>query len=502
MYERFTDRARKAMQLAHEEANRLHHQYIGTEAILLGLLKEGNGVAVNVLKSLDYDLDKIRIEVEKAIQSTPKIVSSKKRLPHTPRAKKVVEYAIEETRSLNDSYVGTEHILLGILREPECVAAKVLASNYLTIDKVRREISRLRDRAEREKMDRDDHGRRGMPDIPSFISHILAQIRKGVRFRKSPKGNDATNDHQRASYERFTDRARKVMQFANQEAQRFNHEYIGTEHILLGLVKEGSGVAAHVLKIFDVDLRKVRNEVENMIQPGPDTVNMGKLPHTPQAKKVIEYAIDEARNLNHNYIGTEHLLLGLLHVQEGVAAKVLMNLNLELNKVREVVLNLLGHGMDSDYVRDPESAEEPRKVMKLASGESQRLNHEYIGTEHLLLGIVKQGSGVTAKVFQNHNLDLRTLRKEVERIVSPGPDMVTMGKLPHTPDARKAIEYAIEEARNLKHDHVASEHLLLGLLRDETCVAARVLTNLNIDLKDILKEVLELLDKKGEPPSK
>src|SRR6476659_3589066 len=157
-------------------------------------------------------------------------------------------------------------------------------------------------------------------------------------------------------YERFTDRARKVMQLANQEAQRFNHEYIGTEHILLGLTKEGSGVAANVLKNLDIDLRKIRLEVEKIVQHGPggEQVVMGRLPHTPRAKKVIEYSVEEARNLNHNYVGTEHLLLGLLREQEGVAAQVLMNLGLKLEDVREEVLNLLGHNM-------PESSEGPNE---------------------------------------------------------------------------------------------------------------------------------------------
>ncbi len=153
-------------------------------------------------------------------------------------------------------------------------------------------------------------------------------------------------------YERFTDRARKVMQLANQEAQRFNHEYIGTEHILLGLVKEGSGVAANVLKNLDVDLRKIRLEVEKLVQSGPEMVTMGKLPQTPRAKKVIEYSMEEARNLNHNYVGTEHILLGLLREQEGVAAQVLMNLGLKLEEVREEVLNLLGHDMEGEGGRD------------------------------------------------------------------------------------------------------------------------------------------------------
>src|SRR5690348_5929093 len=143
-------------------------------------------------------------------------------------------------------------------------------------------------------------------------------------------------------FERFTDRARKVMALANQEAQRFNHEYIGTEHILLGLIKEGQGVGGNVLKNLHIDLGKVRQAVETLVCSGPDMVTMGKLPQTPRAKKVIEYSIEEARNLNHNHVGTEHLLLGLLREQEGVAAQVLMNLGLKLEDVREEVLNLLG----------------------------------------------------------------------------------------------------------------------------------------------------------------
>ncbi len=153
------------------------------------------------------------------------------------------------------------------------------------------------------------------------------------------------------------------MALANQEAQRFNHEYIGTEHILLGLVKEGSGVGANVLKNLGVDLHKVRMEVEKLVKAGPDMVTMGKLPQTPRAKKVIEYAIEEARNLNHNYVGTEHLLLGLLREHEGVAAQVLMNLELKLDEVRDEVLNLLGAGVEPEEAPSNSPSE---------SGQSQR----------------------------------------------------------------------------------------------------------------------------------
>jgi ATP-dependent Clp protease ATP-binding subunit ClpC len=142
--------------------------------------------------------------------------------------------------------------------------------------------------------------------------------------------------------ERFDDCSRTVMKLANEEARRFNHEYIGTEHLLLGLIKEGSGLAAQVLQNLNIDLRQVRIEIEQIVQSGPDMVTTGKLPQTPRAKKVIEYAIEEARNLNHNHVGTEHLLLGLLREDQGVAGQVLMDLGLTAEMVRQEILLMLG----------------------------------------------------------------------------------------------------------------------------------------------------------------
>ncbi len=143
-------------------------------------------------------------------------------------------------------------------------------------------------------------------------------------------------------FQRFTDRARKVMALANQEAMRFNHEYIGTEHILLGLVKEGNGVGANVLKNLGLDLPRIRREVEQLVRAGRTEASWGKLPQTPRAKMVLEYAIEESCKLNHTYIGTEHLLLGLLRETDGVAAQVLINLGVKLSDARAGILKLLG----------------------------------------------------------------------------------------------------------------------------------------------------------------
>jgi ATP-dependent Clp protease ATP-binding subunit ClpC len=143
---------------------------------------------------------------------------------------------------------------------------------------------------------------------------------------------------------RFSDRGRNVMELAQLEARRFKHEYVGTEHILLGLLKAGRGVAVEALENLKVDPDKIVFDVERIVQLGSDTVTNDRLPQTPRARKVIEYAIDEARKLNHDYIGSEHLLLGLLREDEGVASQILMNRGLRLETLRDETLKLRQRG--------------------------------------------------------------------------------------------------------------------------------------------------------------
>jgi len=143
-------------------------------------------------------------------------------------------------------------------------------------------------------------------------------------------------------FNRFTERARKVLVLAKEEARRFSHDYIGTEHILLGLIREGDGVACAVLQNLGTDLERARLEVEKLISPGSSTSVMGDIPFTPRAKKALELATEEARTLSHNYIGTEHILLGLIREGEGVAYQVLFSLGIDLKRARQEIVALLG----------------------------------------------------------------------------------------------------------------------------------------------------------------
>lgn len=142
-------------------------------------------------------------------------------------------------------------------------------------------------------------------------------------------------------FERFTEKAIKVIMLAQEEARRLGHNFVGTEQVLLGLIGEGTGVAAKTLKSMGVTLKDARAEVEKIIGRGSGFVAV-EIPFTPRAKRVLELSWDEARQLGHNYIGTEHLLLGLIREGEGVAARVLENLGVDLNKIRSNVVKMLG----------------------------------------------------------------------------------------------------------------------------------------------------------------
>lgn len=141
-------------------------------------------------------------------------------------------------------------------------------------------------------------------------------------------------------FERFSDRTRKVLALANQEAQRFSHECLGPEHILLGLIKEGNGVGTIVLRLLKVDLALVRAKIEACIKPGPEMVTMGKLPQTPRAKLVVEHALKVAEELKADYVGTEHLLLGLLKEGDGIAAQVLKELGVTYDAAKNQIIQL------------------------------------------------------------------------------------------------------------------------------------------------------------------
>ncbi len=188
----------------------------------------------------------------------------------------------------------------------------------------------------------------------------------------------------------FTDRVRKVLQMAREEAARLHHAYVGTEHILLGLVREGEGVAVAVLTNLNVDLEEIQQKIEETVKKGKAAAAAGPdLPYTSRAKKVLELAMSEARELNHSYVGTEHLLLGLLREEKGIAAQVLTDAGVTLERARAETLRLASSEMPGQVPRDVPYTAAARGCLELARQEARDVGAASLGPELLLLGALR-----------------------------------------------------------------------------------------------------------------
>jgi bifunctional DNase/RNase len=482
-YDKFTERARKVLSLAQEEAQRFQHNSIRTEHLLLGLVREREGIAGKVITSLGVDLEQARKAVEDSVGRGDRIVLGEIGL--TPHAKKVIELAKDEARLLNHHSIGTGHLLLGLLREEEGKGADVLERIGVNLEKVRAEMLR-----------------------------VLSE--DGEESGQQQSQNDRPNQDDRDRFDKFTERARKVLSLAREEAQRFQHNYIGTEHLLLGLVREGEGVAAQVLSNLGVQLNKVRSAVEFIIGRG-DRIVLGESGLTLRAKKVIELAMDEARRLNHHYIGTEHLLLGLVREGEGIAAGVLESLGVNLEKVRAQTIQALSQAgapqvvsrsrfsqthliqslMEVGDERFDTFTVQVSRVLSRAEEEAQLFQHDFIGTEHLTLALTRESKGVAASVLSSLGVELTKIRSAVEFSLSETA-LIAPTQVGLTPQIKQVIALAVDEARRLNHHHIGLEHLLLGLLREEKGFTASVLESLGVTLEQARIETIRELSQPAQ----
>ncbi|HET7719129.1 MAG TPA: Clp protease N-terminal domain-containing protein, partial [Acidimicrobiales bacterium] len=239
-------------------------------------------------------------------------------------------------------------------------------------------------------------------------------------------------------FERFTDRARRVVVLAQEEARLLNHNYIGTEHILLGLIHEGEGVAAKALERLGISLEAVRDRVQGIIGEGGGAP-MGHIPFTPRAKKVLELSLREALQLGHNYIGTEHILLGLIREGEGVGAQVLITMGADLASVRQAVIQLLGGvtGGGRRGVRfEPPMGMIPHQTPAAAKAavEARRLaGGAPVGSHHWLLALLEQHDSIAAKALEGLGVTAETLQQRVAAIEPAG----TSDETPEEAGARR-----------------------------------------------------------------
>ncbi|HEX8227947.1 MAG TPA: Clp protease N-terminal domain-containing protein [Chloroflexia bacterium] len=466
-FDKFTERALNVLHLAQAQAQHLNHSSIGTEHLLLGILSLPDGAAARVLNKAGVELADVLAKIVGLVGTGEAAPTGEMGL--APEAKRAIGNAVETAFGLGHHYIGTEHLLLGVLRV-EGLALQVLSELGFSLEEL---AVRAYDAVQASSGDLD----LGQPQGPRF--------------------------------DKFTERARKVLQLSQEEAERFNHHYIGTEHILLGLVREGDGVAAQVLRNLGIELHRVRSAVEFIIGRG-DRMVMREIGLTPRAKRVIELAVDEARRLNHHYIGTEHLLLGVVREGEGVAAGVLESLGVSLEKVRAQVIEVLrvssGYSSAPADVSRAETARtasqhpphsvgvafdrQARAVLRIAQEEARRLSHNYVGVEHVFLALL--GLNSTRSILNRLGLELVQTRDALESIAGKGEQEVT-GEIEFTPQTRQAVRLTADLSRKLGRVEIGSELLLLGILRLGESAVTALLSRFGVHPDTLRAEVLESL---------
>ena len=310
-------------------------------------------------------------------------------------------------------------------------------------------------------------------------------------------------------FDRFNDRAKRVLALSQDEAIRFNHNFIGPEHLLLGLVREGAGVAARVLDSFNVLLSQLRAKVEEKLGRDDSGQRPSEIMLSPGVKKIIDSASEEMRSLGHSHIGTEHLLLGLLDFADGPAAALLTELGVALDDVRARVMQQLG----APTFRPPRTAqgaptgdlfgrfdERAKRVLAFAQNEAVLLKHNYIGTEHLLLGVLRDEESLAARVLTSLGVGLSRARAGVQYIIGPGDEPTNPSEMTLSPRTKKVIELAMDEARRLGHERVAPEHILLGLAREGEGIASGIIESAGVSMKQLRERLLSAMGRPETDP--
>ena len=329
-FDKFDEQARHALHNAQKEAQRLQHNFIGTEHLLLGLIRDETNVATTILRNMNIDLVQVRDSVEFIISRGDRIVAGPS-IGLTPRSKTVIELSVDEARRLNHHYIGTEHILLGLIREGEGIAAGVLES--LGVNRAKAHTAMIQTLHNEISTSSTTASEQAVNVPPRSINSSI-----------TPRTDVVVQTQSNRPYDNYllTQQAYTILQRAQEEALRFSHNYIGTEHLLLGMVREDEGVAGAVLYNLGIDLNRVRKAVEFIIGRG-DRIVLGEIDLTPRAKKILKLASEEAKRMNNTYLGTEHLLLGMVEEGEGIAAGVLNNLGVYPQNVRAETSRVLQH---------------------------------------------------------------------------------------------------------------------------------------------------------------
>ncbi len=451
-FDRFNDRAKRVLALAQDEAIRFNHNYIGPEHLLLGLIREGEGVAAHVLDALGVRLSEVRMSIEMLIGRGGSTTAPTD-ITLTPLTKKVIELAIDEAKKLGHSHVGTEHLLLGIVRggnEGPGIAAKALAQHGVDLEQVRQQVIAVL-------------GRGGVSPPPQWERRDLV---------------DAQGNRRDWYCEDVLSGKLKVnVVYEDERVLAFEHPY--PQYVLHGVVIPKKHVGS-LLADDAVDGELLASMLRG-VQALARAVGLDKTGFQLQANAAAPGV-------------TPHMHW---HVAgPGIPPSPRMAGQQVAFATTEVAPHQTGPTRSGPFDRFDDTA---KRVLSLAQEEAIRLKHNYIGTEHLLAGLVRGQNDLGSRALSELGVELSKVRTALEFIIGRGDTTTTPSDITLSPRTKKVIELAIDEARRLGHQRVTSGHVLLGLVREGEGIASGILESLGIGLEAVRKKVLELMSRRDPP---
>jgi len=489
---RFTQRTRRVLKFANDTAKRLNHTYIGPEHILVGLVREEDGVAGAVLLRLGATPTRVVRLVER--QSGVGRAQAQPMLELAPRAKQILEFAVEEAKARHDKNIDTEHLLLGLLRQNDGPAIDVLRELGLAPDDIRRQM-------EVPITEQRPNSPAPSPSAPPWAQ--AGEVRR-------PAGNLG-----------LTPASQRVLQLANDEAQRLGHDQIRPEHLLLGLVREDNRFGGQMLREWGVTPERVTDIVTRMTGPSSIRDTPGSmLPISKTLLQVLAYAVEESRALRHDTIDPGHLLLGLIRESDSVHSDMLRELGLIPDQIRRETLRAAiqretGQSPDTTHQGETTHASVPaaarrsnlgrfnqsaRRVLQLADDAAARLQQRVIGSQHILIGLVQEQVGVGGRVLRRMGLTPESVIEQAGRFTpAAAPGVQPSNKRELAPQARQVIEYSVEETVRNKDAYVGTDHLLLGLLRQPDGPTIDLLRQLDLTPEAVRAETLRAMKTYREP---